>query len=84
MFSFDPFDFSTGSTLPSHQLCSAQEIRDVPGKGLGAVAVRDLAEGELVIEERPPPGEDGGEGRCVGDEWRLAASWLGLKGSKCW
>ncbi|CAK9047352.1 unnamed protein product [Durusdinium trenchii] len=30
------------------------EIRDVPGKGLGAVAVRDLAEGELVIEERPP------------------------------
>eukprot|EP00913_Durusdinium_trenchii_P021423 g20134.t2 len=46
------------------------EIRDVPGKGLGAVAVRDLAEGELVIEERPPPGEDGGcQGWCRGEQF---------------
>lgn len=29
------------------------EIKEVPSKGLGAVATRDIGEGELVVEERP-------------------------------
>ena len=30
------------------------EITEVPSKGLGAVATRDIKEGEVVVEERPP------------------------------
>ena len=29
-------------------------IEAVPGKGLGAVASRDIRQGELVVSERPP------------------------------
>lgn len=43
-----------GRWLARRRAAAPFEIKEVPSKGLGAVATRDIGEGELVVEERPP------------------------------
>lgn len=52
--SFGVFTACAVSRLRRRAAESPFAIEAVPGKGLGAVASRDIRQGELVVSERPP------------------------------
>lgn len=50
---YDTLPSKLPTLLPPPSPCPAYELRDVPGKGKGLIAIRDIYPGELVLVERP-------------------------------
>lgn len=48
-----PQQLNSPGQLESPQQASCFELADVPGKGIGAVATRDIKRGERILAERP-------------------------------